>query len=108
MKIQKKFLNTFEVLFIILMGLLLCVVMTGMQRNIEWYNILFVTCVLFAAMAVLYGILCKLEVFLERYEQRILVSFIVIWGIALYVFSYVFRSRPAHDYPYIYTILHIF
>lgn len=102
MKIQKTLFNSFEVLFMILISMLLCVIMTGTQRNIEWYNILFVTCVLFAVMLIFYKLLLKLEAFLAKHARTMLTVFVIIWGIALYTFCYIFKNEPAHDYITVY------
>ena len=101
-KIQKLFKFSFELTYILIMTILLIVIMTGTQRNIEWYNILFVTSVLFVAMLILYAILAKLENFLKCHTRSILVCFVVIWGIALYTFCYIFKNEPCHDYIKVY------
>lgn len=102
MKIQKIFLSCFELFYILVMSVLMFVVITGTQRNIEWYNILFVTSVLFIAMLFLYAILAKMEKFLICYTKNILICFVAIWGIALYIFCYIFQNNPCHDYINVY------
>ena len=102
MKIQKFLKICFELLYILVMNVLMVVVITGTQRNIEWYNILLVTLVLFVGMLILHAILTKMEKILMRYTKSILICFVAIWGISLYIFCYIFKNDPCHDYRNVY------
>ncbi len=101
MKKANRLFNCFEIIYIVVMSLVFLVSLTGTQRNIEWHKELFVTVVLFGGMMLLYVLLNKMEHWIERYEKRGLVIFLVLWSALLYSFCFVFHNEPAHDYMYI-------
>lgn len=98
MKMRQTLFKCFEGIFIIVISIVFLVAVTGTKRNVIWYKELFVTAVMFVAICFLYWILIRAESFLEKHEKILFIGFILIWSVALYIFCYVFKNKPSHDY----------
>lgn len=100
---NKKLINLFEYINIIFMATVLIVSVTGTYSHIAWYKVSFVSAMWMVCFFVAYCVLKKMEAFLTRNANRILIIYFFVFFLALSVFSIICANTPNNDYGQVFA-----